>query len=260
MRRLILSSLALAALAGGAVAADMPAPAPVRAPPPPVWSWSGCYMGLNAGYGWGRNNVADASETTAGGLIFTFTDFNFDSRGAFGGGQFGCNWQSSQAVFGFEADIQAAKVKGTILFPNAVFNFPSLLFSTSVTSELRYFGTVRGRIGYAFTPAAMLYVTGGFAYGGIDTTLSFPNAIPNFGEPGASAHHTHYGYAAGAGWEALLTPRMSVKAEYLYVDLGSGTRGFVITGDTYVWNERMKMHTVKLGLNFLWPWAVVANY
>ena len=103
----------------------------------------------------------------------------------------------------------------------------------------------------------MLYVTGGFAYGGIDSTLSFPGI---FGEPGATVRRTQYGYAAGAGWEALLTPRISVKAEYLYVDLGSGTRSFVISGDTYVWNERMKIHTVKLGLNFLWPWAVVANY
>jgi outer membrane immunogenic protein len=258
MRRLIFAGVALVgfAHAGPATAADMPVR--VQAPlPPPVWSWSGCYMGLNAGYGWGRNNFTDATETAAGGTIFRFTDFNFDSHGAFGGGQFGCNWQSSQIVFGVEADIQAANVKGTILFPNAVFNFPNAVFSTAVTSELKYFGTVRGRIGYAFTPAAMLYVTGGFAYGEIDSTLSFPNI---FGAPGASDRHTHYGYAAGAGWEALLTPRLSVKAEYLYVDLGSGTRNFVITGDTYVWNERMKMHTFKLGLNFLWPWAVVANY
>lgn len=255
MRRLILSGLALAAFAGCAVAADLPVA--VKAPPPPVWGWSGCYMGLNGGYGWGRNSVTNASETQLGGAIFTFADFNFDSSGGFGGGQFGCNWQASQAVFGFETDIQAASVKGTIQFPNAVFNLPSPLFSTSVTAELKYFGTVRGRIGYAFTPAAMLYVTGGFAYGGIDSSLSFPNI---FGEPGATVHNTRYGYAAGAGWEALVTPRISVKAEYLYMDLGSATRTFGITGDTFSWSQGMKVHTVKIGVNFLSPWAVSANY
>jgi len=253
MHRLILSGLALAACAcaGRAIAADMAMP--VKAPPPPpVWSWAGCYMGLNGGYGWGRNTVTNASELTAAGLTFAFTDFNFDSRGGFGGGQFGCNWQSAQAVFGFETDIQAANIKGTVVFPNAVFNFPDPLFSTSVTSNLKYFGTVRGRVGYAFVPAAMVYVTGGFAYGGIDSSLSFPNVL---GEPGTTVRNTRYGYAVGGGWEALLTQRISVKAEYLYVDLGSGTRTFPITGDTFTWSERMKVHTVKLGVNFLWPWA-----
>jgi len=202
MRSWIYSGVVVVALAGAASAADMPVK--VQAPPPPVWSWSGCYMGLNAGYGWGRNHVRDASETSAGGTVFAFTDFDFNTKGPFAGGQFGCNWQASAAVFGVETDIQWANVKGSVLFPNAIFNFPSAVFNTEVNSELRYFGTVRGRIGYSFAPWALLYATGGFAYGEVQSSLSFPFAVPL---PIANtfidySRRTHYGYAVGGGWEA----------------------------------------------------------
>lgn len=259
MRKWIFAGVALVALAGVARAADMPVKVQ---PPPPAWSWSGCYMGLNAGYGWGRNHIRDASETSAGGTVFAFTDFDFNTKGPFAGGQFGCNWQVSAVVFGVETDIQWANVKGSVLFPNAIFNFPSGLFNTEVSSELRYFGTVRGRIGYSFAPWALLYATGGFAYGEVQSSLFFPFAVAvPISSPFIDySRRTHYGYAVGGGWEALLTPRLSVKAEYLYVDLGAGTHQFVIAGDTYSWSERLRMHTFKLGLNFLWPSAVAAKY
>src|SRR5262245_17844319 len=115
MRKWIFAGVALVALAGAATAADLPVK--IQAPPPaPVWTWSGCYMGLNAGYGWGRNHVKDASETSAVGTVFAFTDFDFNTKGAFGGGQFGCNWQTSAVVLGVETDIQWAGVKGSVLF------------------------------------------------------------------------------------------------------------------------------------------------
>ncbi len=254
---MIVAFAASAAFAGPAAAADMPAR--VKAPPLQLYGWSGCYMGLNAGYGWGRNSFTDAIENAASGAVFRFTDFDLTSNGWFGGSQIGCNVQWAEAVFGIETDFQAGNVKGNALFPNAIFNFPSATFNTAVTSELRSFGTVRGRIGYSFAPWMMLYATGGFAYGEIQSSLSFP-----FAGGGANpfidfTRRTQYGYAAGGGWEALVTPRLSVKAEYLYVDLGARTHGFLIAGDVYGFSERMRMHTFKLGVNFLLPWAVVAR-
>src|SRR5262249_46019528 len=135
--------IALAAFAGPAAAADM-LPR-IQPPPVPVYGWSGCYMGLNAGYGWGRNTFTDAIENAASGVVLRFTDFDVTSHGWFGGSQIGCNAQWADAVFGIETDFQAGSVKGDILFPNAIFNFPNATFSTAVTSELRSFGTVRGR-------------------------------------------------------------------------------------------------------------------
>ena len=55
MQRLLPASLALLALAGQAMAADLPV---YKAPPPvpvPVWSWAGFYAGVNAGYSFGAD-------------------------------------------------------------------------------------------------------------------------------------------------------------------------------------------------------------
>jgi outer membrane immunogenic protein len=251
MRRLSIGVLALVATASAASAADMP----VRAapPPPPIWTWTGCYMGLNAGYGWGRQAAGNVNEVSAANVTFNFADFNYDSKGALGGGQFGCNWQVGQGVLGFETDIQAADVKGDVQFPGGIFNIPRPAFNTEVSSKLTYFGTVRGRLGFSFVPGAMLYLTGGFAYGEVSSTLSFPFAAAGANSFIDFARRVQYGYAAGAGGEFMLTPRLSVKAEYLYVDLGSATHSFNIAGDSYGFGLATRMHTARLGLNFLWP-------
>lgn len=51
MKKFLLASVALAAIAGPAMAADMPIKAP---PPPPVvyYDWTGAYIGFNAGSTW----------------------------------------------------------------------------------------------------------------------------------------------------------------------------------------------------------------
>ena len=52
MKKLLLAGVALAALGGSAVAADLARPA--YAPPPPVYTWTGLYWGVNVGYSWGH--------------------------------------------------------------------------------------------------------------------------------------------------------------------------------------------------------------
>jgi outer membrane immunogenic protein len=53
--QLSISIGALAFLASGAFAADLPLPTH-KAPPPPVFTWTGCYVGLHAGGDFGRSN------------------------------------------------------------------------------------------------------------------------------------------------------------------------------------------------------------
>ena len=50
MKKFLLAGVALAALSGSAVAADLARPA--YAPPPPMYSWTGLYWGVNVGYSW----------------------------------------------------------------------------------------------------------------------------------------------------------------------------------------------------------------
>ncbi|WAC25687.1 outer membrane protein [Ancylobacter sp. SL191] len=159
-----------------AAAADLSYPAPAAyAAPAPVFSWTGFYIGANAGYGWG---AADASD---------------DTNGFLGGIQAGYNWQTAgNFVLGIEADLQASNIE-------------------SPTYQLDYFGTVRARAGFAFDQA-MIYGTGGFAYGRGTYQLN-----------GLSNDQTQTGWTIGAGGEYAFAPNWTVKAEYLYLDLGKET-------------------------------------
>jgi len=231
-------TLALAALLGTtalAAAADLPsrtyAPAPVYAAP--MFTWTGFYVGVNAGYGGDKNTYSingfgNIASITSGGFI--------------GGGQIGYNYQflGTSIVAGLEADIQGTGIEGKV----TVLGF-------GLGTKLDYLGTVRARLGYAFADRALFYVTGGLAYGKVNTNVL--NLI-SFGG-------TNTGWTAGAGVEYALTQNWSIKTEYLYVDLGKKTNLIVPGLSVGVKNTE---HIVRAGLNYRFNWgapaAVVAKY
>jgi outer membrane immunogenic protein len=176
-----------------AVAADLPARMVTKAPPlAPAFSWTGFYIGGNVGYGFG--------DTTGTG-----NPVNYDMDGVFGGGQIGANYQMGAWVFGIEADYQWADIKGSgPLAPGFVSN-----------TEVERFGTVRGRIGYAWE-RWMVYGTGGYAFSGRTTASFTPAFVP-------AESQTLSGWAAGVGVEYAFAPNWSAKLEYLHVDLGDRT-------------------------------------
>ena len=58
-RRVLLSTAAATAVAGSALAADLPSrrpPPQAYAPPPPIFTWSGFYVGVNAGAAFRADN------------------------------------------------------------------------------------------------------------------------------------------------------------------------------------------------------------
>ena len=124
----------LALASGAAVAADFPrSSAPYYNPAPSsLYNWGGVYAGLNLGYGWGK-----------------VTNSGANPSGILGGGQVGYNWQSGPFVYGAEADLQGSNANDT---------FASWKFSNP------WFGTLRGRAGYAFNNI-LVYGTLGLAIG-----------------------------------------------------------------------------------------------
>ena len=139
-RLLVVGVVALAGLASQANAADLgrrpyAQPAPVYAP---VYSWTGLYLGVNGGGGWGDSAWSGVSNSISpsGGLI---------------GGTVGYNWQFGQTVVGIETDLQWSDIKGS----------GACTFGCETRNN--WFGTVRGRLGYAWD-RFMPYVTGGLAY------------------------------------------------------------------------------------------------
>jgi len=186
-----------------AAAADLYGRAPAFAAAPfNGYNWNGFYVGANLGYQWG-------SVTNWGGG---------SPSGITGGGQIGYNWQvHPNWVLGLEADIQGSAANDT---------FAAYKFSNP------WFGTVRGRAGYAMNNV-MIYLTGGLAYGGGRVEFA-----------GMTESQTHLGWTLGGGVEVGLTPNWSAKAEYLYVRLED--QGYVLTGV----NNGFASNVFRLGVNY----------
>jgi outer membrane immunogenic protein len=205
MKRLVSGAVALIA-AGWTVptaAADLPygsrAPYTVNQPLN-AYSWAGPYLGANIGYEWGSvtNNLTKPS-------------------GFEGGAQAGYNFQSGPWVFGIEGDIEATGASDT---------FAPWKFSNP------WFGTVRGRAGYAFNNI-LFYGTGGLAFGELRAETF-----------GLSESHTNAGWTVGVGAEFGLAANWSAKIEYLYVDLSSSN--FTITGMP----NASQFGVVRAGVNY----------
>jgi outer membrane immunogenic protein len=216
---------------GSAQAADMtPAPvykAPVYKALPPPCVWCGWYVGVNGGYGWSEHNDKFATPSFGG----------LDPKGGFGGAQIGYNWQSAQFVFGVEADIQGSGIQASAVD----------IIGDSFKSRLDYFGTVRGRLGYAFGPS-LLYATGGLAYGGIEN-----DAIAVVGPTPFTIKRTATGYTIGGGYEYKLTPAWSLKAEYQFINLGRNDPQNPTFGSVCNLAPKCEddaFHTVRAGVNY----------
>src|SRR6185312_12047858 len=93
----------------------------------------------------------------------------------------------------------------------------SYTFTSSFKSD--WLVTLRPRLGYAFD-RLLLYATGGLAIANQKFSQSIVQLNTPFVETGAVSR-TSTGWTAGAGAEYALDNRWSLKAEYLYVDLGS---------------------------------------
>ncbi len=267
MKKLLLASVTMGALAIGAPAgaADLPAPvykAPVVAPA--VFSWTGFYIGGNLGYSWGRAQT-DFSEATgvttttqvfrtAGpDLISTVTttlppvaaagSVRADLNGVLGGGQIGYNWQSGSFVFGLEADIQGTGERGdsTICITAGC---PVGGIFGSASYKLPWFATVRGRVGVTVAPTWLLYVTGGLAVAEVES--SFTGGLIGGPVTGVTANRTRGGFAVGGGVEGAINNNWSAKLEALYMDLGGFDTGFAGFTTTTVTNA---LNTPGQGFN-----------
>lgn len=231
MRKVMLTAWWTLLMSASAFAADL-SPAPMYAAPS-LAPWTGFYVGANAGGGIG-NAVSDFSVAGT-----TFASVDNSLTGAVAGGQLGYNWQTGPMVLGLEADIQFSSAKGTLSAP-CVPGLCGVALTANYSQEISWFGTVRGRVGYAMGYGGrwMPYITGGLAYG--DNNISFP---------GVGETKTQVGWTVGAGLEWAFWDRWSAKLEYLYMDLGEGptvavTPAFTITTD------HLTDNIARVGVNY----------
>lgn len=260
------SSMAVAALvlaSGGALAADLPSRAVAPLAPLPIFTWTGFYVGLNAGYGFSSDTDASlvgqaAPNIATVGAGARPASIGIEREGFIGGAQIGYNFQINQLVLGVEADIQYTDLQETVNVVTALgagSAFPGTR-NNIFNSELEYLGTVRARLGYAFD-RTMVFVTGGLAYGEVSTSANLFGPLPaNVLQFTGSRSDTEFGWTVGGGVEHAFTNNFSVKAEYLYYDLGNTTvaanviAGSGGVGTGYDVTFKNTGHIARVGLNY----------
>ena len=194
-----------------------------------AYNWSGVYVGATVGYGWADTNVTDLDFYSFSS--FGDTEFDFDSDGILGGVFVGANWQSGNFVYGVEADISATDIENTVentMIPGS---------GESFSNNIDWFGTIRGRLGYAMD-RTLVYATGGVAFADVESSYNDPLDDTFF-----IASDTAWGWTIGAGAEYALTDNWTLRGEYLYVDLEDLQGSF----DGYRFDFDNDMHVVRLG-------------
>jgi outer membrane immunogenic protein len=276
LKKFVAALFTVALSAASASAADMAARY-IKAPPvvAPVYNWTGFYVGLNAGGAWNESNVTTSTVPASIGYfadssvpaIGTLGNQNINRSGFTGGVTAGYNWQINNAVLGVETDFNYFGIKGsstgTAVYPCCVAN----TFTVSSSESTDWLWTLRGRVGFLVTPALLLYGTGGLAVADLKASYLFTDTFDAARES-ASISSTRYGWTAGVGGEYALLNGWSIKAEYLYVDLGrASTTSTNLTTGAGPYPVHVFTHTVDLrsnigrvGINYKFGGPVVAKY
>jgi outer membrane immunogenic protein len=261
-KRLIAGAALTAFMATAAQAADFPITPAYGGPIiVPAYRWSGFYLGANAGGHFGNDKI---TTTTTPILAFTPADAvaidsasptTLNPKGFIGGLQGGYNWQFNQIVVGFEVDANWMSGTANRTLP---LNLPTPIPNESMFNQTNaaFLLTARPRVGWVWD-RALLYVTGGYAMGNVKFNDFFNTRVAfgplTFGTV-TTAHMS--GWTAGLGFEYGLSEAWTVKAEYLYVDLGTASvtsafsAGTFNAGDTLTYNHKYTDNVARVGLNY----------
>ena len=170
--------------------------------------WSGVYVGLEGGYGWGRQKsdsilpgdpftatISNGAQLASLSPAISFPGVNIPStiqRGWSLGGFFGAQKQWGNLVLGIEGDINGAGIKGSGT-SSASFSSNGAVFvdaqgvplggnnnctpcfilnhNLAIESKIDTIASLRGKAGYAPSPNWLIYETGGAALAHADNTI-----------------------------------------------------------------------------------------
>jgi outer membrane immunogenic protein len=252
MRHLLLSTVALAALAGSAFAADLPSrkEAPVYVAPVPVFSWTGFYVGADIGGSFGSTSLHSD---------WGWNSHSLQTSGVMGGGYVGYNYQMNQNfVLGIEGDFQGTGAEKSWSWVGSNINGDANIYTAKV--QANWLASINGRLGVAYD-RALFYAIGGAAWAQGSTSIS--GAAPSGLFIGSVSRNTDLsGFDVGAGVEYAFTPNWVGRVEYRYYDFGS----YNIVPNWAAGYDPIRpttsINTVRVGLAYLFsaPAPVVAKY
>ena len=233
-------------------------------------------MGVNAGGAWGHSSFSTdpgCDRVAATGSVVCNTGAfapngpvvaaegsgSFSPASFTGGAQVGYNWQAGYIVYGLEGDFEYLHLKASStvggFFP-VPFNGTSFVVNDAI--DTNWLATIRGRLGYTYAPNLLLFATGGAAFSDFKVTSSYSdNAVHGF--PGGTgfgvSSEAKAGWTVGGGAEWMFARQWSVKAEYLYVDLGTKFINVPLSNTAVfqqlmIVNANLTTNIVRVGLNY----------
>ncbi|MGC8491703.1 MAG: outer membrane protein [Syntrophobacteraceae bacterium] len=190
----------------------------------PSGNWTGLYAGLHIGNGWGNSDTNFYPLPDAATFGISQAKVNLSPNGAVGGLQVGYSYQMGCWVAGIEADFSGSGMSSSkTVSPILDSTGDPIPDGGALTThhDINWFGTLRPRLGYTIIPTVLVYGTAGFAYGNVSSSANtdLGPLLPVF--YAASSNTTATGWTAGGGIEWAFSKCWTLKAEYLYIDLGS---------------------------------------
>jgi outer membrane immunogenic protein len=188
-----------------------------------------------------------------------------------GGAHVGYNYQFDQWVLGLGGAQWVLGLEGTVdgtsLSNTAVATFPDGS-SLNAHSNADIQGSIRGRLGVAWD-RALIYATGGVAFGGFNTNVSFNGngaaGVPFFANGSISTTRT--GWTVGGGIDYAITNNWSIFAEYRYTNFGSireNVFGQLPIGFVFSGSRQIQQNQVQVGFSYKFdlytPPPIVAKY
>jgi outer membrane immunogenic protein len=222
-------------------------------------AFAGPYAGIQLGFGSTRSkqNVTQYDSGSAVGSA----GLSDNDRGFTIGGHAGYNVQCGRVLFGVETDFNYygtdtqsdVSVCGTS-------DCGTPIGSASFKSSMDWFGTLRGRLGLVHDDNYLIYATAGLAYANVDHRFS-----TDVGPFSQTDGGTQLGWTVGGGIEFMKDENWSLRAEGLYVDLGTDdvdytrTTGCGSTCSQHIgWDDSFWL--VRLGLTYHFRRPEVADY
>jgi len=167
------------------------------------------WSGLHAGAALGNVNYTFTWTDTA--YSFYGASLTYSKQKATPSIEAGWDWQANGLVFGGEVNYTFASIKREVAYQTKVGDPVDVL----KTDRLNHFTLFKGRFGPAFGKG-LVYATAGIARISAEHTWITPEQ-PNYTWPTFSNDNT--GFVAGVGVEQRLHKRLSIRAEFLKVNM-----------------------------------------
>lgn len=185
-----------------------------------TWSFEGFYFGGSAAYGWGNSTIKHADNTI----------IDMSPSGGMGGVYFGVNRHlDEQLVLGLEGDVHFGSYDDA---------------ENANRTEFASLWTVRGILGYEFTPDRMIYGSLGLTGAGIEFDHTIPTGL-TVTNTNTEATGWLWGLHLGIGYEQFVRHDTRVRLEYVYntfADWNFSHQGFVSNMETDI-------HSVRIGIS-----------